>query len=86
MLFQIEDSGDFAALPTDITLRTPIYRRQGIIATAIVSVVSFAFGPTRPRGDKRQGGKPPPLSNHLRRDIGLEPESRSPVWDDIRWK
>jgi hypothetical protein len=86
MLFDLETFGADAPLPTDVTLRTPIYRRHGIIASLIASgFTRLASRGSRP--GKRRGGNAPPLSDHLRRDIGLPTESsRSPVWEDIRWK
>ena len=62
------------ALPTDITPRTPVYRRQGIIAALIARLVARATTRrmmrrlARPKGYRAQE-----VPDYLREDIGLPP-------------
>ena len=82
------DSELGTVLPTDITARTTIYRGRGIVASLLASMLVALFDTSRPR--RRRGGRrsvnAPPLSDELKRDIGLPIESsRSPAWNEIRF-
>lgn len=78
------DTASGGALPTDITPRTTIYRGRGIVASLLASL--FAMGAPPRRSPRRRSVNAPPLSDELKRDIGLPIESpRSPAWKEIRF-
>lgn len=82
------DSASGTVAPTGSTPRTPIYRRRGIVASLLVSLIKSLFDTDgrRRRRTGRSSGNAPPLSDRLKRDIGLPIESpRSVAWNDLRW-
>lgn len=80
-------------LPTDITGRTVIYRRRGIIASAVAAALAVWSARRQLARITRQYRRLPAedLPDHLREDIGLPPVTphlppRTP-WETIaRWK
>jgi hypothetical protein len=76
-----------SALPSDVTLRAPIYRRRGIIASLIATTIARWSARRQLDRIARQYRRQPPveLPNYLREDIGLPPlPPRSSGWWEIR--
>lgn len=83
MSVQIKDR----PLPTDVTLRVPVYRRQGIIASLVAAIAAFAANRRLRRAARRhRSGAAPPVPDWLREDLGLPPlPPRLPEWWEQRW-
>lgn len=81
---------DFRAerpLPSDVTLRAPVYRRQGIIASLLAGLVRAWSRYKEAREISRFTDSADELPSYLRKDIGLPraaPPSPGP-WDLMRW-
>ena len=74
MSVQLKDRANEPALPTDITLRAPIYRRQGIIASLVASLAGLAANRRLKQLSRRyRTAGLPPVPDYLREDIGLPP-------------
>lgn len=82
MSFDTKDQVFDRPLPSDITLRVPVYRRRGVIASLIGALVAFrANRRLRWAARRHRSYRAPPIPDHLRADIGLPPQpQRLPNW------
>lgn len=72
MSYDLEDYLYDRPLPSDITMRVPIYRRRGIIASLIGAIVTYRANRRLRWAAKRyRTYVAPPLPDYLREDIGL---------------
>lgn len=74
-------------LPTDVTLRTTIYRRRGVIASLIFTALAAWSARRQLKAITRHYRRKPlaPIPEYLREDIGLPPlPPRSPTWWELR--
>jgi hypothetical protein len=83
MSYDLEDYRYDRPLPSDITMRTPVYRRRGVIASLIADALAAWSARRQLRRITRQyrGLSPQPIPDYLREDIGLPPlPKRLPNW------
>jgi hypothetical protein len=74
-------------LPSDITLRNPVYRREGIIAALIAGLATVRAKWQEAREISRLVNATRDLPDYIREDIGLPPAPPQP-WlggDPLRW-
>jgi hypothetical protein len=89
MTYSFDDHvADNPALPSDVTLRAPIYRRRGVIASLIATFAARASADRQlgriTRRYRRQPG-PFDIPDYLREDIGLAPlPPKLPQWWEVR--
>ena len=82
MSYDLEDYR-YRPLPSDITMRTPVYRRRGIIGSLIANAVAVWSAKRQLARITRQyrTGPVQEIPDHLRADIGLPPlPKRLPNW------
>ncbi|HHY50018.1 MAG TPA: hypothetical protein GYA10_09755 [Alphaproteobacteria bacterium] len=86
MSFDLDDLINSRPLPTDVTPRQPIYRRQGIVAALLTALaVHAANRRLRQIARRFRRGTAPEIPNYLREDLGLPPlPPRLPSWWEIR--
>jgi hypothetical protein len=74
-------------LPSDITLRTPVYRRQGIIASLAAAIVTMSVNRRlRQISHRFRSNGAPDIPDYLREDIGLPPNAPAfKQWWDVKW-
>jgi len=87
MSYDLEDYLYDRPLPSDITMRVPIYRRRGVIASLIGAIVSYRANRRLRWAAKRyRNYVAPEVPDHLRADIGLPPlPPRLPTrWEPLR--
>jgi hypothetical protein len=87
MSVQTKDRID-PVLPSDVTPRVrTFYRRHGVIASLLASIVAVGANYRLDRAHGRyKSGYAPPVPDHLRQDIGLAPlPPKLPEWWEQRW-
>lgn len=76
MSYDLEDHLYDRPLPTDVTHRVPVYRRQGIIASLVARVLAELSGRRQLRRITRwyrAKAIDEEVPDHLREDVGLPP-------------
>jgi hypothetical protein len=78
MSLDFKNHVDTPPLPTDITQRAHVYRRQGVIASLISMIASISANRRLARASRRfHSGDAPMVPAWLREDLGLPPEPKS---------
>jgi hypothetical protein len=82
MSHDIDNHLSDSALPSDVTLRAPAYRRKGIIAALVAAGAALLANRKLRRASHRyRSGRAPPVPDWLREDVGLPPLPRKfPDW------
>lgn len=92
MPYSFENPISSDTLPTDVTLRTPVYRKQSVVAALIlVALARWSAQRQLARITKRYRRKPVrpvlprDIPNYLREDLGLPPlPPPLPAWWEFR--
>ena len=87
MPYSFEENVGRDTLPTDITRRTTIYRKRGVIASLLLTITASWSARRQLAQITRHYRRKPmePIPDYLRADIGLSPLPPSPPgWWEIR--
>lgn len=87
MSFELDNLIGDRALPSDVTPRAPIYRRQGVLASLLARLAYWGADRQLRRASRRYlDGSAPAIPDYLREDLGLAPlPPRLPGWWEIKW-
>jgi hypothetical protein len=87
MSYDIDNRLSDSSLPSDVTLRSPLYRRQGIVASLLMALAVMSANRQLRRATRGyKSGRAPMIPDYLREDIGLTPLPPPIVqWWEVKW-